>query len=81
MKKKKKEGEVLEDSNLPVNFSCDSSSEHEIASVGKTKKKKRKEIPKDSNLPVSKKKLRRRWRRSQRLPFVSTVNFLSLPNS
>ena len=56
MKKKIKEDEVLEDSNLPDNFSSDSSSEHEIVSVRKTKKRKRKAILKDSNLPASKKK-------------------------
>jgi hypothetical protein len=56
MKKKRKKGGILEDSNLPVNFSSASSSEHEIVSAGKTKKRERKEILKDSNLPASKKK-------------------------
>ena len=57
LKKKIKKGVVLQGSNLLVNFSFDSSSEHEIVSVKKTKKSKRKEILKDNNLPASKKKI------------------------
>ena len=69
LKQKRKEGEVLEDSNLPDNFSSDSSSEHEIVSVRKTMKRKRKEILKDSNLPISKNKAKKKVVKKPTAPF------------
>ena len=81
MKKKRKENEVLEDSNLPVKFSFDSSYEHEIINGRRTKKKKRKEILKDSTLPISKKKTKEKGvKKPTTVFYVSKVNFLSLIN-
>ena len=72
LKKKRKEGEVLEDN---------SSSEHEIISVRKTKKREREEIPKDTNLAARKNKAKKKLVKKLKAPFyVSTVNFLSLLN-
>jgi hypothetical protein len=72
LKKKRKEGEVLEDN---------SSSEHEIISVRKTKKREREEIPKDTNLSARKNKAKKKLVKKLKAPFyVSTVNFLSLLN-
>ena len=60
LEKKRKKGEILKDSNLPVSFSSASSCEHAIVSVRKTKKRQRKEILKYSNLPAYKKKSKKK---------------------